>query len=178
MVEKSVKASQEVAKAAASAFANYSRALRSYVGKRVRRPDSVRDLTQEIFERFLQLPKADTVRDPRAYLFGIASHVVSEFWYQERRDRVAFDSDAVVESSNELARASSGDAAEQLVVRGEINRALSRLPTNQRAVLLLVKRDGYTYDEVSDQTGLSAETVRMYVHEARAVVKMILKSNP
>lgn len=177
MAEKSIKASREVAKAAAAAFASYSRALRSYVGKRIRRPDSARDLTQEIFERFLQLPKAHTARDPRAYLFGIASHVISEFWYQERRDRVTFDSEAVDESSNDMARAAPGDAAEQLVVREELERALSKLPANQRAVLLLVKRDGYTYQEVASRTGLSVETVRMYVYEGRAAVKMFLKNS-
>lgn len=175
MPEPKLKVSADVARATEVAFANYSRVLRRYLSKRIRKPDSVKDLTQEIFERFLQLPRADTARDTQAYLFGIASHVVSEFSYQENRSRVTFDSDAVEASSNVIENASPDDAAERLALQQDLERALSKLPKMQRAVLLLVKRNGFTYEEVAKETGLSAETVRVYVYEARATVKMLLK---
>jgi DNA-directed RNA polymerase specialized sigma24 family protein len=42
-------------------------------------------------------------------------------------------------------------------------------------VLLLVKRDGLSYEEAALKTRLNVSTVTNYVFEARARVKMLLK---
>ena len=44
-----------------------------------------------------------------------------------------------------------------------------------RTVLLLVKRDGLSYEETARKTRLNVNTVKTYVFEARARVKVILK---
>jgi DNA-directed RNA polymerase specialized sigma24 family protein len=58
----------------------YSRALHNYLLQRLRRGrDDTADLTQEIFERFLRKrDRPEVIRNPLAYLYGIASHVVAE----------------------------------------------------------------------------------------------------
>jgi DNA-directed RNA polymerase specialized sigma24 family protein len=44
-----------------------------------------------------------------------------------------------------------------------------------RTVLLLVKREGRTYEEAARELGLEVSTVTKYVFEARAKMKDLLK---
>ena len=147
---------------AALAFRKYAPGLHRYVERRVRAAASAPDLTQEIFERFLQVKDSDAVRNPQAYLYGIASHVVHEAMFREDRS---------------LANALPDDMAERLALQEDLSRALAELPVMHRVVLLLVKRDGLSYEEVALKTRLSVSTVNSYVFEARARVKSTLKNH-
>jgi RNA polymerase sigma-70 factor (ECF subfamily) len=178
MSEQKVKPSQELANTVAAAFRKYAPELHRYIARRMRNPASAPDLTQEIFERFLQLPSSDTVRNTQRYLYGIASHVVSEFRDREEHSHVAFDSEAVDSAQGRLEHSATDDIADRLALQQDIKSALAKLAPVHRAVLLLVKRDGFTYAEVAQKTGLAESTVTKYVFEARAKVKMLLKREP
>lgn len=178
MPEQNVKPNQELANAVAAAFRKYAPELHRYIARRMRNPASAPDLTQEIFERFLQLPSSDTVRNTQGYLYGIASHLVSEFRYREEHSFVAFDSEAVDGAEGRLSHSAADDIADRIALQQEIRCALAKLPPAHRAVLLLVKREGFTYAEVAQKTGLAESTVTKYVFEARARVKMLLKREP
>src|SRR5882757_9494786 len=160
---------------AALAFRKYAPALHRYIERRVRRPGTALDLTQDIFERFLQIEDTEAVRNPQAYLYGIASHVVREALFREDKSLVTYDSDAAEEAGADLAHALPDNMAERLALQQDLQRALAELPAMHRAVLLLVKRDGLSYEEAARKMGLSVSTVTTYVFEARARVKMTLK---
>lgn len=175
MPQRQPKAPNAVSRLAALAFRKYAPELHRYIERRVRASVSAPDLTQEIFERFLQVKDGDAVRNPQAYLYGIASHVVREALFREDRSLVTFDSETVDAAGSSLANALPDDLAERLALQEELNRALAELPAMHRAVLLLVKRDGLSYEEVARRTRLSPSTVNSYVFEARARMKGILK---
>lgn len=158
------------------AFRKYSPALHRYVLHRIQQKAEVADLTQEIFERFLRIDKAEIVRNPQAYLFGIASHVVSDARMKEDKSLVTFDSEAASLAGETLSRALPDDMADRVAVAQDLKFALSRLPATHRAVLLLVKRDGLSYEEAARRMQLTVATVTLYVFEARAKVKMLLKN--
>jgi RNA polymerase sigma-70 factor (ECF subfamily) len=175
MPEQKFKPSSELASAAAAAFRKYAPELHRYIAKRMRNTAHAPDLTQEIFERFLRLPSADVARNTQGYLYGIASHVVSEYRYREEHSHVAFDSEAAATASERVEHSAPDDLAERLSLQQDLRYALAQLPPGHRAVLLLVKREGLTYEEVAQRTGLELSTVTKYVFEARAKVKMLLK---
>jgi len=164
-----------IASLAALAFRKYAPELHRYIERRVREPETAADLTQDIFERFLQVDDTDAVRNPQAYLFGIASHVVREARYRIDRSLVTFDSDAIDAADEMLVHAWPDDMAERLALQQGLRHALLQLPATHRAVLLLVKRDGYSYEEVAQKIKLSVATVTSYLFEARAKVKMLLE---
>lgn len=164
-----------VARLTAAAFRKYAAELHRYIERRVREPEAGADLTQEIFERFLQVSDADAIRNPQAYLFGIASHVVREARFREDRSLVAYDSDMVEELGDQLAHALPDNIAQRLSLQQELQAAVRELPVMHRAVLLLVKRDGFSYEETAKKTGLSVNTVTSYLFEARAKVRTLLK---
>ncbi len=159
-----------------SVFRKYAPALHRYIAQRVRRPGDAPDLTQEIFERFLQLPQREEVRNPQAYLYSIASHLVIEWHEREERALVACDSEAMQLAADSPENASPDNLAEQVGIEQDLSYALSRLPPMQRAVLLLAKREGMTHEEIARRTGLLASTVTNYVSEACARVKVLLKT--
>jgi RNA polymerase sigma-70 factor (ECF subfamily) len=175
MTERRPKIGHTAARLAALAFRKYAPELHRYVERRMRRPEVAQDLTQDIFERFLQVEDTEAVHNPQAYLFGIASHVVREALFREDKSLVAFDSEAAEDAGRQLDNALPDDAAERLSLQQDLKRALAELPPVHRVVLLLVKRDGLSCDEAARRTQLNVNTVRTYIFEARAKVKMILK---
>jgi RNA polymerase sigma factor (sigma-70 family) len=175
MPERNPKFARPELSLAALAFRKYAPALHRYIERRVRRPGTALDLTQDIFERFLQIADTDAVRNPQAYLYGIASHVVREALFREDKSLVTYDSDAAAEAGERLDQALPDDMAERLALQQDLKRALAQLPAMHRVVLLLVKRDGLSYEEAARKTRLNVSTVTNYVFEARARVKMLLK---
>src|SRR5207245_6087864 len=71
----------------------------------------------------------------------------------------------------ELARrASQGDA---LLVR-DLDRAIARLPSEQRAVLLLVTLEEMSYEEVARALGIPIGTVMSRLSRAREKLRMMM----
>lgn len=176
MSERHPKIGHTTARLATLAFRKYAPELHRYIERRMRRPGVAQDLTQDIFERFLRIEDTDVVRNPQAYLFGIASHVIREALFREDQSLVTYDSEAVEEAGRQLDNALPDDVAERLSLQQDLKRALAELPAMHRTVLLLVKRDGLSYEEAARRTRLNVSTVKTYVFEARARVKVILKS--
>jgi RNA polymerase sigma-70 factor (ECF subfamily) len=157
------------------AFRKYAPELHRYLLRRIRREADASDLTQEIFERFLRTDKAEAIRNPQAYLFGIASHVISDARMKHDRGLVTFDSEALDARVESADTALPDDLADRIGLEQDLSYALSKLSDTHRAVLLLVKRDGLSYEEVAQKMSLAVNTVTIYLFEARAKVKMILK---
>lgn len=148
--------------------------LHRYIQKRMRHGSDVSDLTQEIFERFLRGDWRAKVRDPQAYLFGIASHVVADARMAEQRRFVTYDSEMSAKAGETLESAVP-DAAESLSFERELLGALQQLPEAHQVALLLTKRDGLTCREAAARMKTTEGTVRVYVCEARAQLKILLK---
>ena len=52
-----------------------------------------------------------------------------------------------------------------------LNEAISRLPDDQRSVILLRDYEGYAYNEISEITGLSESQVKVYIYRGRLFLK-------
>jgi RNA polymerase sigma-70 factor (ECF subfamily) len=157
-----------------AAFRRYSPELYRYVLRRLRRPADAADLTQEIFERLLRSEGVAKALNPQAYLFGIAANVVADARMAEGRSPVTYDS----ESSRQLAEALPNafpDLAERVELEQELRTALAQLPEMQRTALLLTKWEGLSIQEAAARMNLAAGSVAVYVCEARARLKILLK---
>jgi RNA polymerase sigma factor (sigma-70 family) len=176
MPEVKIKLSRAAISLAAAAFRKYSPGLHRYLSRRIRESADVEDLTQEIFERFLRVTVADSIRNPQAYLFRIASHVVSDSLLRNEQSVVTYDSQVADEQADNPEVAAPHDMSDQIALSQVLHRALSQLPDMQRAVILLAVRDGLSHSEVACKTGLSVSTVGLYVCEARARIRAALSS--
>ena len=155
-------------------FRRCSPDLHRYVQRRLQRSADVPDLTQEIFERFIRGDWQARARNPHAYLFGIASNVVAEAWLAQQRDVVTYDSEASSRGGETLAADRAGDL-ENVALQDELTQALEQLPESHRLAILLTKRDGLSGREAAARMGISEASIRVYVCEARAKLKHLLK---
>src|SRR5204863_235628 len=122
----------------------YARAL---VGDRASADDLVQDTLERAWAK-LHLYRRGT--DLRAWLFTVMHNV------HVNKVRATRATDTLEDELPELAqRASQGDA---LLVR-DLDRAIARLPAEQRAVLLLVTLEEMSYEEVARALGIPMGTV-------------------
>jgi RNA polymerase sigma-70 factor (ECF subfamily) len=142
----------------------YARAL---VGDRAGADDLVQDTLERAWAK-LHLYRRGT--DLRAWLFTVMHNV------HVNRVRAARATDTLEEEMPELAqRASQGDA---LLVR-DLDRAISRLPAEQRAVLLLVTLEEMSYETVARTLDIPIGTVMSRLSRAREKLRaMMLGQGP
>jgi RNA polymerase sigma-70 factor (ECF subfamily) len=156
-------------------YGQYAAALSRYLVRRVRRPEDVDDLTQEIFELFVRRKdRAEVVRNPLAYLFRIAFHVVGTTLADEKRNPVIFDSEHLPGDPGLETRSSSTEEAEALVAQDDVRTALEQLPKNYLMALMLVEGQGMSYKEAARASGFTAGTIATYVTHGRATLKLAL----
>jgi len=142
----------------------YARAL---VGDRAAADDLVQDTLERAWSRFAQWRPGS---DLRAWLFSIMHNLRVD---QLRRPGVTTlpmdDEDLVVPT-----RATQTDRLE--VVDLEV--ALTRLPEEQRAVLLLVALEDMSYEEVAAAQGIPIGTVMSRLARGRERLRLILEGRP
>jgi len=137
----------------------YARAL---VGDRAAADDLVQDTLERAWAK-LHLYRRGT--DLRAWLFTVMHNV------HVNKVRAARSTDPLDEGMPELAlRAPQGDA---LVVR-DLDRSISRLPAEQRSVLLLVTLEDMSYDEVARTLGIPIGTVMSRLSRARDKLRAMM----
>lgn len=76
-------------------FGQFREGLYRYLLRKLRQAENAEDLTQEVYLRLLRTPDRKLVRNPQAYVFGVAFNVLYEFKLDEQHNPVAFDSPAV-----------------------------------------------------------------------------------
>jgi RNA polymerase sigma-70 factor, ECF subfamily len=137
----------------------YARAL---VGDRATADDLVQDTLERAWAK-LHLYRRGT--DLRAWLFTVMHNV------HVNRVRAARPTDLLEDELPELAQqAPQGDA---LLVR-DLDRAIARLPADQRAVLLLVTLEEMSYEEVAHSLGVPIGTVMSRLSRAREKLRMMM----
>ena len=140
--------------------------LRRYARALVCDRASADDLVQDTLERAwakLHLYRRGT--DLRAWLFTVMHNV------HVNKVRATRATDTLEDELPELAqRASQGDA---LLVR-DLDRAIARLPTEQRAVLLLVTLEEMSYEEVARAVGIPIGTVMSRLSRAREKLRILM----
>lgn len=145
---------------------HYGKSLHQYLMRRLRGAHHVRDLEQEVYLRLLRVACGELVRDPQAYMYRIASHVVFEFKQRAAQERVTFDSDAVEDWADNTQDGSIDPLADQLIAERELQRALATLQPQWRAAFVLHMRDGLTHAEVAERLQISAHTVKKHMFRA------------
>jgi RNA polymerase sigma-70 factor (ECF subfamily) len=140
--------------------------LRRYARALVNDQASADDLVQDTLERAwakLHLYRRGT--DLRAWLFTVMHNV------HVNKVRSARATDPLDDEMPELAqRAAQGDS---LVVR-DLDRAIARLPDEQRAVLLLVTLEEMSYDQVARALGIPIGTVMSRLSRAREKLRAMM----
>ncbi|OGA71789.1 MAG: RNA polymerase subunit sigma-24 [Betaproteobacteria bacterium RIFCSPLOWO2_12_FULL_65_14] len=140
--------------------------LRRYARALVADRATADDLVQDTLERALaKLHLYRRGTDLRAWLFTVMHNV------HVNRVRATRPMDILEDEMPELAqRPAQGDG---LLVR-DLERAIARLPADQRAVLLLVTLEEMSYEDVARTLAIPAGTVMSRLSRAREKVRLMM----
>lgn len=151
-----------------SAFAAFYEATRKplwgYLYHLVRDPAAADDLLQEAYLRLLERAPEAGGGDPKPYLYRIAANLaVDRFRRAGRRP----------ESPLETIERETSPPAEP-GPRHDLERALGRLPPEQRSLVWLAHVEGYDHREIAVILGVGATSVRVLLFRARRKLARIL----
>ncbi len=151
----------------------YKPSLTRFARKYCAKPDDVEDAVQETL--WIIYRKINSLRTTKAFVSWIFQIVRNECYALLRHQKFAADAieistldylDYVCETDNNLYSSLTND----------LITAVERLPTTQRAVLILRDIEGLTAPEVADKLQISIETVKSRLHYARATLRQSLET--
>lgn len=156
---------------AGNACEQYHAELHRFLMRRLRSVQHAQDLAQEAYLRLLRVERAELVRQPRAYLYRIAANLVSEFRLREQREPITYDTDALEEAAERASDAPPDEQGERAADAQQIEALLAELPPLYRAIFVLRKRDGLSYQEIAAQLEISVHTVKKYLARSLAMCR-------
>jgi RNA polymerase sigma factor (sigma-70 family) len=127
--------------------------------------EDARDVVQGSFEVLWQKRKDVAPEKGKAFLFQVA--------YRQSIDNYRKQSRVTYKEQPEREETLKPGPAD---LKRVLDRALSRLDEQQKALVLLKDHEGYSYEEIAGITGLSVTQVKVYLHRARKTLKEYLVS--
>lgn len=145
------------------AFNEHRDALRNYLTRRLKCADTADDLTQETWIKANHGVSAATpISNPRAYLFTLAANLATDYLRVEarRKELRSEHRDVLWEGIDSLTPEKYAIAHDELKVLRE---AAAQLRPLSRKIFYLNRFSGLTYEEISDQLGVSKTTVANHI---------------
>ena len=150
----------------------YSSRLFGNIYKMVKSESTAKEILQEVFIKvWNNRTGIDPERSFRAYIFRIAENNVCDFFRNASR---------IKKMQSHLLVITTGryEHIEELLLRKENNallhKVINSLPPQRQLVFRLCKLEGKSYDEVSQQLGITASTVSDHIVKANKTIKEYL----
>jgi len=161
--------------------ARWERPLYSFAYRLLSKPEDARDVCQETFLRVLK--KADRFKKGARFstwMYQIALNLCRDHMRKKRRWGLLM-ADAPAPGTNgttDLDRFASSDDPSAGVERREqrevVSRALSRIPPEQREVLILKEFEGLRFREIADILGCPESTVKSRMYYGLSGLRAVL----
>ena len=136
-----------------------------FILKNMRDKDEARDVVQDTFERVWLKASEVSFEKAKSYLFTTAYRIMLERIRKKKRKEP---------TETLLNRIPDSSKDPDFDLKRILNEAISKLPEDQRSVILLRDYEGYSYDEIGRITGLNESQVKVYIFRARVFLKNYL----
>jgi RNA polymerase sigma-70 factor (ECF subfamily) len=160
----------------------WERPIYALAYRTIGREEEARDVCQETFLRaFRALPRFRGQAKFSSWLYRIALNLCRDWIRRERRAPMVQppeDTDLM-----ELAAAREpSESIEDLVARKDltrlVERAMTRLPEEQRTAIVLKEYHGLTFQEIADLLGCPLSTVKTRLYQGLTVLRRELAKSP
>lgn len=146
-------------------------AMRRFFQARLGPTADVEDLLQDLYLKAAAADPATAVREPRAYLYRLASNLMMDRWRSGRRSAVRDTAwRDMTRTSGPTEDVDDAPSAEAVVAGREqiiaLMDGLTRLPDKTRTIFRLHKFDGLSYAEVAEHLNVSRSTVEKHMMDA------------
>jgi RNA polymerase sigma-70 factor, ECF subfamily len=153
----------------------WERPIYALAYRTIGREEDARDVCQETFLRaFRALPGFRGQAKFSSWLYRIALNLCRDWMRRERRTPVVQPPEDV--DVMELAAAAEpSESIEELVSRKDltraVERAMARLPEEQRTAIVLKEYHGLTFQEIADLVGCPLSTVKTRLYQGLTVLR-------
>lgn len=168
-------------RAYAELLARYERPVFTLVVRMVRDRMVAEDLAQEAFVKaFGRLGSYDPSRKFSSWLFKVAHNTAIDHLRRRELETVSLDApvseddDAPARTVVDTAGETPAAAAERADLSRALTRAVERLRSEYREVVLLRYQAGLEYSEIAEATGFPLGTVKTYLHRSRKELASLL----
>lgn len=147
----------------------YGRGLRRFIAARMRRACAdVPDLVQEVFLRLLRVEDYASIRNPQAYLYTMASHVMHQ--HLVRKSLTGGEAQLHdPELSTDLRESAQADPAVEIELEQRfevIARGLEEVSPRAYATLIMCRCEGMPLKEIARRLGVSHSMAKKYLAQA------------
>jgi RNA polymerase sigma factor (sigma-70 family) len=154
---------------------SHGRSLHRFLSRRMgTRRAEASDLVQEVYLRLLRLEDIDAIRNPQAYLYTIANHVLHQYTLKASQlAEITLLKDAL--QVREDAEETDPEAWLAMEQRFEaLNTALRRHSPRAYATLILYRCEGIPLKEIAPRLGCSYTMVKRYLAQALVFCQRML----
>jgi RNA polymerase sigma factor (sigma-70 family) len=134
--------------------------LLRFLRSRLGHGDHAQDLAQEVYLRVLRMDDLSLIRNPRSFVIHLAAHAAYE-WRMLARNRLQHSDEFLQDLVAHDADPAEALEREDRIAR--LSRVLETLSPKCRAVILMHRRDGMTYEEIAARMNLSVAMVKKYL---------------
>lgn len=161
----------------------YSPRVFNIIGSFFRRRDMVEDIAQEVFARsYFSLSSFTPGRSFEAWVAKIAVNACYDHLRAQRR-RIEYQMPRTAEQEDEwlelqmldVARSRHNSIERQREASDISERLLAKLEAEDRLVLVLMDRDGYSVKEISELTGWGQSKIKVRAFRARRTLRAEMK---
>lgn len=153
------------------AISEYESPLIGYAKTIVHDLDKARDVVQDTFIRLYQQDAGKIGDGLKSWLFTVCRNRALDVLRKEKR---------MVPMEDDLLEARDGGADSPAAIASERERVervksyIARLPENQATAITLKFEQGYSYQEISDRTGLSTGNIGFLIHTGMKRLRSLL----
>lgn len=149
--------------------------LRAFVARRVRDPQAVEDLVQDVLVRLLATASSRVeIRNLSAWLHRVARNAVVDHYRGRRPQETLGEATALADPSSSPDPGDSEDRAAARELARCLRPLVDRLPSAYRDALILTDLDGMTQTEAAAKLDLSVSGMKSRVQRARLQLRALL----
>jgi RNA polymerase sigma factor (sigma-70 family) len=142
--------------------------LRNFIRRRVADQGDAEDILQDVFYELVEAYRAMQPEHVTAWLFQVARNRIVDLFRRKKREAARSGLAERVKEGGEMLQledllpspeAGPDAAFARSVLLDELDAALDELPDEQREVFIGHELMGYSFKEISEQTGISVNTL-------------------
>ena len=174
----------EQAKTIEKTFVKEKSALFNFIRKFVPSREDAEDILQDVFYQFISYANIELIERVNSWLFKTARNKIIDKSRKKTTERFSelvretFDGEEIFSMEDFIP--SIDLTPDELFLKDEFNEkfetALNELPPEQRDVFLMNEVDGFSFNEISEITGLSVNTLLSRKHYAVKQLKKKLNN--
>ena len=149
-------------------FYRYYEPIYYFFWNRTKSQELAKDFVQDVFTKLWQnRTNLNPKLSIKAYLFRMANNLLIDY-YRKKQTQTVYQEDNFSYEPSE-------NPFETYDVEEGVNKALSELPENLRAVFTMNRFDGLKYAEIADSMNISIKTVESRMSKALKILRETLK---